>query len=325
MTEIECQPGSSKMPAMPPPEIPSEKLIGDKNDKSKSSFAKPAFKSRKRKGNLRKITTLNAEVEDLTEPDYSGVEYKQHGVSSIEKAKILAKRRCRGNGLVSKLIENESDKYKDDKDYTEKNTWKEKGGLMSSDRAMMFLDDDESAINLRHLNSTFAKESKRTDHEQAMKEFIDKEVAKRKGYLEEYEKRQEDHNVATLKALEDRKLYKMEDKYENIPRTYNPKHLGDMGHNILEGIPEIQLGTENRIENIEKTMQTVQKLHEIDQELRDKVTHVPSNYTANYLLHNKYMGEIFERSDTNRYMDVKEDLGAYNQPKYDVCNDGMTR
>lgn len=195
---------------------------------------------------------------------------------------------------------------------------------MSSDRAMMFLDDG-GEINLRHLNSTFAKESKRTDHERAMKEFIDREVARRKGYLEEYEKRQAQQDVASLKALEDRKLYQMEDKYEAVPRTYTPKNLGEIGHNILEGIPEVHLGTHNRIDNIEKTMKTVAKLHELDENLRKKVTHVPSNYTANYLLHNKYMGEIFERSDTNRYIDMKTDLSQYNDTKYDVCNDGMTR
>merc|ERR1711931_571685 len=144
-----------------------------------------------------------------------------------------------------------------------------------------------------------------------MKEFIDKEVARRKGYIDDYEKR-DDGDVATLKALEDRKLYVLPKEYDHIPTTYTPKNQGEIGHNILEGIPEVHLGTENRIDNIEKTMRTVAKLHEIDEQDREKVTSVPSNYTANYLLH-------------NRYMEIKSDLGMYGEAKYDACNDGMRR
>merc|ERR1711933_284444 len=119
---------------------------------------------------------------------------------------------------------------------------KKQGGLMSADNAMAFL-DPEAEVNMRHLNSTFAKETKRTDQERAMKDFIDKEVARRKGYLEDYEKRKEEADIANLRALQDRKLYVLEDKYEAIPRTYAPQNQGEIGYAILEGIPEISLGT----------------------------------------------------------------------------------
>ena len=287
---------------------------------------KSLFKKRKinqsQKNNKRK---KEDEVDAAIEPDYSELEFKNHGVSAIEKAKILAKRRGRNHGLL--IDNNDEDKYKslEDKDYTNKQSWKDKGGLMSSDRAMLFLDDEDREVNLRHLNSTFAKETKNNEHETAMKEFIDREVARRKGYLDEYEKRQTEKDVASLKALEDRQLYKMDEKFENIPRTYNPHQLGEIGHNVLEGIPEVNLGTEYKIGNIDKTMRTVKKLQEIDEELRRKVTRAPSNYTANYLLHNKYMGEIYTESDTTRYIDVKTDMSQYAGKKYDVCNDGSRR
>ena len=75
---------------------------------------------------------------------------------------------------------------------------------MSSDKATLFLEGDGD-VNLRHLNSTFAKETKRSDGENAMKEYIDREVARRKGYLEEYDKRQKPNTMQ--QRLEDRDLY----------------------------------------------------------------------------------------------------------------------
>lgn len=294
---------------------------------NKTTLAKKSLFKKRKINNSQKVNKRKKEddISAAVEPDYSELEYKNHGVSAIEKAKLLAKRRGRNHGLL--INNSDEDKYKslEGKDYTNKQTWRDKGGLMSSDRAMLFLDDEDRDVNLRHLNSTFAKETKNNDQETAMKEFIDKEVARRKGYLDEYEKREEEKDVASLKALEDRQLYKMEDKFENIPRTYNPHQLGEIGHNVLEGIPEVNLGTEYRIDNIDKTMATVKKLQEIDEELRKKVVRAPSNYTANYLLHNKYMGEILTESDTNRYIDVKVDMSLYSGKKYDVCNDGSRR
>ena len=171
----------------------------------------------------------------------------------------------------------------------------------------------------------FATETKRTDQERAMKDFIDREVARRKGYLEDYEKRKEEADIASLRAMQDRKLYVLEDKYEAIPRTYAPQNQGEIGASAIEGIPEISLGTEHRIKNIEDTIRTRDKLEKLPADDVRRVTQVPSNFTANYLLHNRYRGEEFESSDTGRYIDVKMDMSQFNERKYDVCNDNSTR
>ena len=113
--------------------------------------------------------------------------------------------------------------------------------------------------------------------------------------------------------------------HEAIPRTYAPTNQGELGYAILEGIPEISLGTEHRIKNIEDTIRTRDKLATLPDEDIKRVTQVPSNFTANYLLHNRYEGEGFEASDTGRYIDVKHDMSQYNERKYDVCNDNSTR
>jgi len=302
---------------------------GSKGPSSSGGFKVPfpsvKIKSRKRKGQSRAKSTvdsLNPE-EDI---DHSAREAKEFGCSKIEHLKILAKKRKRvggidGKGLSKrqekKIVEENEEKYKEQ-------AWKNKGGLMSSDKALMFLDGDGD-VNMRHLNATFAKESKRTDNERAMKDFIDREVARRKGYLEDYERRKEEADVATLRALEDRKLYLLDDQFENIPRTYAPSNQGEIGYAILEGIPEVNLGTDTKIKNIEDTIKTQEKLAKLGEEDRNKVISVPSNFTANYLLHNRYQGEGFEDSDTNRYIDVKTDMSEYSEARYDVCNDNSTR
>jgi len=193
---------------------------------------------------------------------------------------------------------------------------------MSSDKATLFL-EGEGDVNLRHLNSTFAKETKRSDGENAMKEYIDREVARRQGYLEDYDKRQKPNTMQ--QKLEDRDLYKLPEEYRHIPITYAPHNQGEIGFQILEGIPEIDLGTDKRIEMMEKTIKTREKLARMEESERTKIITVPSNYTANYLLHNRFRGEDYEVSDTARYIDVKEDLSQYSGAKYDVCNDNNTR
>ena len=120
-------------------------------------------------------------------------------------------------------------------------------------------------------------------------------------------------------------LYVLPEKYQHIPISYAPHNQGEIGFQILEGIPEIDLGTDKRIEMMEKTIKTREKLARMEEEARKKIITVPSNYTANYLLHNRFRGEEYEQSDTARYIDVKTDLSAYNEVKYDVCNDQSTR
>lgn len=304
------------MPAIDEPEI------------APTVFKKPSigFKSRKRKGQAR--TTVVVEQQEDIDKEQSAVpatdKYGLRELSRIEHLKTLHKKRKRSVGISAFGLSAEEVKKNEEEVKHKDQAWKSKGGLMSADNAMAFL-DPEAEVNMRHLNATFAKETKRTDQERVMKDFIDKEVARRKGYLEDYEKRKEESDIASLRALEDRRLYILDDKYEAIPRTYAPTNQGELGYAILEGIPEISLGTEHRIKNIEDTIRTRDKLATLPDEDIKRVTQVPSNFTANYLLHNRYEGEGFEASDTGRYIDVKHDMSQYNERKYDVCNDNSTR
>lgn len=299
-------------------------------DEEPAKFKKPSlgFKSRKRKGQIRSTKVVENEEEEReaaeAEQTVKKDKFGMRELSKLEHIKSVHKRRKRTVGISGSGLSAEEQKAMAEEEEYKKQAWKKQGGLMSADRAMVFL-DNEANVKMRHLNNTFAKESKRTDQERAMKDFIDREVARRKGYLEDYEKRKEEADIASLRALEDRKLYVLDDKYEAIPKTYAPQNQGEIGYAILEGIPEINLGTEHRIKNIEDTIKTRNKLATLPDEDIKRVTQVPSNFTANYLLHNRYEGEEFEASDTSRYIDVKMDLSQFAERKYDVCNDNSTR
>lgn len=132
------------------------------------------------------------------------------------------------------------------------------------------------------LTNTFSVETNRRDEDKEMFKYIEEQLAEKKGLA----KKNQDGDKKQLKNSDD------------IIFEVLPPHLLESGEKkseemlssqMLSGIPEVDLGIEERIRNIEATEEAKVKLFDRkhNRDYKDKSTLVPTNVTANYLNSNK--------------------------------------
>lgn len=249
---------------MPPPEAPAE------TSKSSDS-AEPVvmFKSVKRKKNLRTV-----KIDDDEDPDggASSTEDKTTSVQQVERSLMedtreLQRLRKRPRGVsvaslivgktIPAIVEKTSDPFK-----------METGGLVEM-KAVKKAD----TINI---GNQFASETNERDEDADMMKYIEEELKKRKG-----------DEVATEE--EPRQLSM---KNEDLLMQILPKHLKQaatskseemLSNQMLAGIPEVDLGIDERIRNIEATEEAKMRM------LRDRVRSTPAeesmapvNFSVNF-------------------------------------------
>ena len=199
-----------------------------------------------------------------SEDDTSGkAPEESHEAEAIELAKKVKEMRKRPRGLVGDVTK-ESAINQTQRDAEPNDEFK--GGLID-------------------LKSNFLAESQKGDVDRQMLVFIENELKKRRG---------ETVDLSPTKHNPDEELYKLPDNL-----NVKSKVKGDdmMSQQMLEGIPEVDLGITNKIKNIEATESAKQKLLE---EARSKKTNdstynvkgfVPNNVTVNFVQHNRWDGE----------------------------------
>ena len=210
--------------------------------------------------NFRKRQVSDSEVEEREKSCD-----ETHEVEAIQLAKKVKEMRKRSRGLVGDVTKESSVANQIQRD-VEGNSDDFRGGLVD-------------------LKSNFLAESQKGDVDRQMLVFIENELKKRRGETVE---------LSPTKQNPDGELYK-------IPENLNVKSKikGDdmMSQQMLEGIPEVDLGIANKIKNIEATESAKQKLIE---EARNKNTNdstynvkgfVPNNVTVNFVQHNRWDGE----------------------------------
>lgn len=136
--------------------------------------------------------------------------------------------------------------------------------------------------DMESIGTAFAAETNRRDEDTEMLKYVEVELARRKGR----HKSEEEINNKT-KTKEDM-LFELP---ENLKVLSKNKKTEDMLSNqMLSGIPEVDLGIEAKIKNIEATEESKQKLIE---ERRKKKEHVvsdfvPTNMAVNFMQHNRF-------------------------------------
>ncbi|XP_050399255.1 splicing factor C9orf78 homolog [Patella vulgata] len=134
------------------------------------------------------------------------------------------------------------------------------------------------------IGTAFAAETNRRDEDAEMVKYVEEELAKRKG-----RSAQEENGGGILPTEEnDDQLYNLPD-YLQIKS--NSKKSEDMLSNqMLSGIPEVDLGIEAKIKNIEATEEAKQRL--IQERRRKKENEVsdfvPTNMAVNFVQHNRF-------------------------------------
>lgn len=130
------------------------------------------------------------------------------------------------------------------------------------------------------IGTAFAAETNRRDEDTEMLKYVEVELAKRKGHHKE--------ETPVKGHSQEDALYVLPEK---LKVGSGSKRTEDMLSNqMLSGIPEIDLGIEAKIANIESTEIAKQKLllekmRRKDHEVSD---FVPTNMAANFVQHNRF-------------------------------------
>ncbi|XP_005099124.1 telomere length and silencing protein 1 homolog [Aplysia californica] len=132
------------------------------------------------------------------------------------------------------------------------------------------------------IGTAFAAETNRRDEDAEMLKYVEEELARRKGHHKEEEETKDSQKSQTDS------LY---DLPEHLKKYSSEKRSEDMLSNqMLSGIPEIDLGIDAKIKNIEATEDAKQKLLEERKRLRENMpsAFVPNNVAVNFVQHNRF-------------------------------------
>ncbi|XP_053328809.1 splicing factor C9orf78 homolog [Spea bombifrons] len=134
-----------------------------------------------------------------------------------------------------------------------------------------------------NLGTSFSAETNRRDEDADMMKYIETELKKRKGIVENEEKKVKSKTAEDL-------LYELP---ENINILSAKKTEEMLSNQMLSGIPEVDLGIDAKIKNIISTEEAKARLlAEQQNKKKDKQTSfVPTNMAVNYVQHNRFYQE----------------------------------
>ncbi|PVD22493.1 hypothetical protein C0Q70_18307 [Pomacea canaliculata] len=131
------------------------------------------------------------------------------------------------------------------------------------------------------IGTAFAAETNRRDEDAEMLKYVEEEVAKRKGHMQE-----ENKLKTSIQKAED-SLYELPDHLNLKSSTKRSEDM--LSNQMLSGIPEVDLGIEAKICNIEATEEAKQKLLWERMHKKEEVSDfVPTNIAVNYMQHNRF-------------------------------------
>lgn len=142
-------------------------------------------------------------------------------------------------------------------------------------------EDKEKSINL---GANFAAETNRRDEDTHMLKYIEDEMAKRKGV-------QLDKTVQSKPKSKEDLLYQVPENINVKSKIMASEEM--LSNQMLSGIPEVDLGIDAKIRNIEATEEAKQKMMEEqrNKKSRGPTAMVPTNMAANFMLHSRFFDE----------------------------------
>lgn len=148
-------------------------------------------------------------------------------------------------------------------------------------RDRTYEDTDRDVTNL---GTTFSAETNRRDEDAELKTYIENELQKRKGIQND-----EENEKNNIKSAEDQ-LFALPDHLKIAVKKQSEEMLSNQ---MLSGIPEIDLGIDAKIKNIERTEDAKQKLiqEQLNKKKSNSTSFVPTNMAVNYVQHRRYMCE----------------------------------
>lgn len=198
--------------------------------------------------------------------------------SKLKDIKELQRLREKPNGISAAMLAL-GKKIPKTEEVTDKDPFKRKtGGIVD----MKSLKKSElSKEDVEAIGTAFAAETNRRDEDTEMIKYVEDQLARRKGNITN----EEDEMRPKKKG---NTLYSLPEQLKIESSLKNTEDM--LSNQMLSGIPEIDLGIEAKIKNIEATEEAKQKLiqERMKKKDNDVTTFVPTNMAANYIQHNRF-------------------------------------
>lgn len=217
---------------------------------------------------------------------------------TLSSSKELINIRKRSNGINAASLALGAKVSKVDELTFEKDPFKLKtGGLLNlkgvkdRNRDRSYEDVDRDVTNL---GSTFSQETNRRDEDTQLKAYIEKEMKKLVPNNEDL-----NESVSSQKYISaEDKLYQLPDHLKIEVANGSEEMLSNQ---MLSGIPEVDLGIETKIKNIERTEEAKFKLiTEMRKKKEEETSFVPVNIAVDYVQHKRYLHHTNDHKKTTK-------------------------
>ncbi|XP_055687482.1 splicing factor C9orf78 homolog [Lutzomyia longipalpis] len=261
----------------------------DSSNSSSNSLEIPPFKNKKR---------VNLRKRKISSDSSCGEEGSSEELNSkLEEMKVRQKLRTRQHGisLVGLAI---GKKTTIEEDLTVKDPFNIKTGGMINMQALKAgkvktVDDAYDT----GIGTQFSAETNKRDEDEEMMKYIEEQLKKRKGQKLE---KQDDplDNPAKYLSPEEAALMALPDHLRHGSAQRSEEMLSNQ---MLSGIPEVDLGIEAKIRNIEATEEAKQKLLLEQKNKKEGPSQfVPTNMAVNFVQHNRFNIEDDSRKRKHR-------------------------
>nr|XP_054770191.1 splicing factor C9orf78 homolog [Lytechinus pictus] len=156
--------------------------------------------------------------------------------------------------------------------------------------------DEAYDRDVANMGSTFAVETNQRDEDAEMMKYIEIEMNKKKGL--DLDKESDPTTEGPKHKTPEDKLYELPDHLKVEAQKSSEEMLSNQ---MLSGIPEVDLGIDAKIKNIEATEEAKQRhLEERRNKKKNTTSFVPANMAVNYVQHSRYMHEDYYASKHQR-------------------------
>ncbi|XP_055377056.1 splicing factor C9orf78 [Condylostylus longicornis] len=277
--------------------------MSEDENSSSNSEQKIIFK-RKIKKNLRQ--RRHSEEEDEKSEEDNSLEI----LSKLSETKERQKLRTRPHGvsIIGLAI---GKKLGPEEELTIKDPFNAKTGGMVNMQALKSGKIKETVDDAYDvgIGTQFSAETNKRDEDEEMMKYIEQQLKKRKGVKTDDFKDGGDDNQKYL-SPEDAALYALPDHLRQSSTNRSEEMLSNQ---MLNGIPEVDLGIEAKIKNIEATEEAKRKLVQDQRNKKDGPSQfVPTNMAVNFMQHNRFNIEESEppkKKKINTIVDAEKPAG----------------
>ncbi|XP_058835668.1 splicing factor C9orf78 [Topomyia yanbarensis] len=244
---------------------------------SEEALAKVEFKPKSRR-NIRQRQKSDSD------DDYGEVD--EVILSKLEETKEKQKLRSKPNG-VNVLTLAAGKKITIEEEVTNKDPFNVKSGGMVNMQALKTgkIKTVEDPYDTG-IGTQFSAETNKRDEDEEMMKYIEDQLSKKKGIAKESTGEIEIDSVSKYLSPEEAALLSLP---AHLSQTSSQRSEEMLSNQMLSGIPEVDLGIEAKIKNIEATEDAKLKFLQEQQRKKDLPSHfVPSNMAVNFMQHNRF-------------------------------------